>query len=62
MHGDESILRLPLERKIFKNENKKESKGYISEDGKLKVYSLFSSKLRQGVAAWIQSKKKEFFS
>ena len=60
MQGDESLLWLPLERKIIKNENNEGAKGYVSEDCKFKVNGIFSCKLREGVAPWIQSQKKEF--
>ena len=60
MQGDESLLWFPLERKIFKNENNEGSEGYVNEDGKFRVDGIFSCKLREGVAPWIQSQKKEF--
>ncbi len=60
MQGKESILWLPLERKIFENEKNRGSKVYLTEDGKFNVNGLFSCKLREGVAPWIQLKKKKF--
>ena len=60
MRGEESILWLPLERKILKNENNEGSEGYVNEDCNFKVNGIFSCKLREGVAPWIQSQKKEF--
>ena len=60
MQGDESIMWFPLERKIFKNENNEGSEGYVNEDCNFKVNGIFSCKLREGVAPWIQSQKKEF--
>ena len=60
MQGDESLLWLPLERKIIKNENNEGSEEYVSEDCKFKVNGIFFCKLREGVAPWIQSQKKEF--
>ncbi len=60
MQEDESILWLPLERKISKNQDKEKSQGHLNKDCKFKVNGLFSCKLRQGVAPWIQSKQKEF--
>ena len=60
MQGDESLLWLPLERKIFKNEKNEGSEGYVNEDGKFTVDGIFSCKLREGGAPWIQSQKKEF--
>ena len=60
MQGEESILWLPLERKILKNENNEGSEGYVNEDCKFTVDGIFSCKLREGVAPWIQSQKKEF--
>ena len=60
MQGDESLLWLPLERKILKNENNEGSEGYVNEDCNFKVNGIFSCKLREGVAPWIQSQKKEF--
>ena len=60
MQGEESILWLPLERKILKNENNEGSEGYVNEDCNFKVNGIFSCKLREGVAPWIQSQKKEF--
>ena len=60
MQGDESLLWLPLERKILKNENYEGSEGYVNEDCNFKVNGIFSCKLREGVAPWIQSQKKEF--
>ena len=60
MQGDESLLWLPLERKILKNENNEVKEGYVDEDCKFKVNGIFSCKLREGVAPWIQSQKKEF--
>ena len=60
MQGEESILWLPLERRIFENENNRGSKVYPAEDGRFNVNGLFSCKLREGVAPWIQLKKKKF--
>ena len=60
MQGDESLLWLPLERKIIKNENNEGSEEYVNEDCNFKVNGIFSCKLREGVAPWIQSQKKEF--
>ena len=60
MQGEESILWFPLERKILKNENNEGSEGYVNEDCNFKVNGIFSCKLREGVAPWIQSQKKEF--
>ena len=60
MQGEESLLWFPLERKIIKNENNEGSEGYVNEDCKFKVNGIFSCKLREGVAPWIQSQKKEF--
>ena len=60
MQGEESILWLPLERRIFENENNEGSEGYVNEDCNFKVNGIFSCKLREGVAPWIQSQKKEF--
>ena len=60
MKGEESILWFPLERKILKNENNEGSEGYVNEDCNFKVNGIFSCKLREGVAPWIQSQKKEF--
>ena len=60
MQGEESILWLPLERKILKNDNNEGSEGYVNEDCKFTVDGIFSCKLREGVAPWIQSQKKEF--
>ena len=40
MQGDESLLWLPLERKILKNENNEGSEGYINEDCIFKVNGL----------------------
>ena len=60
MQGEESILWLPLERKIFENEKNRGSKVYLTVDGKFNVNGLFSCKLREGVAPWIQLKKKKF--
>ncbi len=60
MQGDESLLWFPLERKIIKNENNEGSEGYVNEDCNFKVNGIFSCKLREGVAPWIQSQKKEF--
>ena len=60
MQGDESLLWLPLERKIIKNENNEGSEEYVNEDCNFKVNGTFSCKLREGVAPWIQSQKKEF--
>ena len=60
MQGEESILWLPLERRIFENENNRGSKDYVTADGKFNVNGLFSCKLREGVAPWIQLKKKKF--
>ena len=60
MRGDESLLWLPLERKIIKNEKNEGSEGYVNEDCNFKVNGIFSCKLREGVAPWIQSQKKEF--
>ena len=60
MQGDESLLWLPLERKIIKNENNEGSEEYVNEDCNFKVNGIFSCKLREGVAPCIQSQKKEF--
>ena len=60
MRGDESILWIPLERKNLNNDNNKESKIYVNADGKFNVNGIFSCKLREGVAPWIQSQKKKF--
>ena len=60
MQGDESLLWFPLERKILKNENNEGSEGYIDEDCKFKVNGVFTCKLREGAAPWIQSQNKEF--
>ena len=60
MQGEESLLWLPLERKIIKNENNEGSEEYVNEDCNFKVNGIFSCKLREGVAPWIQSQKKEF--
>ena len=60
MQGEESILWLPLERRIFENEKNNGSEVYLTVDGKFNVNGLFSCKLREGVAPWIQLKKKKF--
>ena len=60
MQGKMSILWFPLERRIFENENNRVSKVYLTADGKFNVNGLFSCKLREGVAPWIQLKKKKF--
>ena len=60
MKGEESILWFSLERRIFENENNRGSKVYLTSDGKFNVNGLFSCKLREGVAPWIQLKKKKF--
>jgi len=60
MEGEESILWLPLERRIFENEKNRGSEVYLTVDGKFNVNGLFSCKLREGVAPWIQLKKKKF--
>ena len=60
MQGKESILWLPLERRIFENEKNRGSEIYLTVDGKFNVNGLFSCKLREGVAPWIQLKKKKF--
>ena len=60
MQGGESILWFPLERSIFENEINRGSKVYVTSDGKFNVNGLFSCKLREGVAPWIQLKKKKF--
>ena len=60
MQGNESLLWFPLERKILKNENNEGTEGYVDEDCKFKVNGIFSCKLREGVAPWIQSQNKEF--
>ena len=60
MQGEESILWLPLERRIFENEKNRGSGVYLNVDGKFNVNGLFSCKLREGVAPWIQLKKKKF--
>ena len=60
MQSEESILWLPLERRIFENENNRGSEVYLTVDGKFNVNGLFSCKLREGVAPWIQLKKKKF--
>ena len=60
MQGHESIMWFPLERKIFKNENNEGSEGYVNEDCNFKLNGIFSCKLRESVAPWIQSQKKEF--
>ena len=49
-----------MERKILKNEKNEGSEGYVNEDCNFKVNGIFSCKLREGVAPWIQSQKKEF--
>ena len=60
MQGEESILWLPLERRIFENEKNRGSEVYLTVDGKFNVNGLFSCKLREGVAPLIQLKKKKF--
>ena len=60
MQGHESIMWLPLERRIFENEKNRGSEVYLTVDGKFNVNGLFSCKLREGVAPWIQLKKKKF--
>ena len=60
MQGKESILWFPLERRIFENENNRGSKVYVNADGNFNVNGIFSCKLREGVAPWIQLKKKKF--
>ena len=60
MQGEESILWLSLERRIFENVNNKGSEVYFTADGKFNVNGIFSCKLREGVAPWIQLKKKKF--
>ena len=58
--GEESILWLPLERRIFENKDNRVSEVYFTVNGKFNVNGLFSCKLREGVAPWIQLKKKKF--
>ena len=60
MQGEDSILWFPLERRIFENENNRGSEVYFTADGKFNVNGIFSCKLREGVAPWIQLKKKKF--
>ena len=60
MQGEESILWLSLERRIFENVNNRGSEVYFTADGKFNVNGIFSCKLREGVAPWIQLKKKKF--
>ena len=60
MQGEESILWLPLEIRIFENQNNTGSKVYVTADGKFNVNGIFFCKLREGVAPWIQLKKKKF--
>ena len=60
MQGEESILWLSLERRLFENVNKRGSEVYFTADGKFNVNGIFSCKLREGVAPWIQLKKKKF--
>ena len=60
MQGEDSILWFPLERRIFENQNNRGSKVYVTADGKFNVNGIFSCKLREGVAPWIQLKKKKF--
>ena len=60
MQGNESILWLPLERKIFENKNNRGLEVYVTSDGNFNVNGIFSCKLREGVAPWIQLKKKKF--
>ena len=60
MQDGESILWFPLERNIFGNGNNSGSKVCVTADGKFNVNGLFSCKLREGVAPWIQLKKKKF--
>ena len=60
MQGEESILWLPLERRIFENKDNRVSEVYFTANGKFNVNGLFSCKLREGVAPWIQLKKKKF--
>ena len=58
--GEESILWLPLERRIFENKDNRVSEVYFTANSKFNVNGLFSCKLREGVAPWIQLKKKKF--
>ena len=60
MQGEESILWFPLERRIFENQNNRVSEVYVTADGKFNVNGIFFCKLREGVAPWIQLKKKKF--
>ena len=60
MQGEESILWLSLERRIFENVNNRGWEIYVTADGKFNVNGIFSCKLREGVAPWIQLKKKKF--
>ena len=60
MQGEESILWLPLERRIFENKDNRVSEVYFTANSKFNVNGLFSCKLREGVAPWIQLKKKKF--
>ena len=60
MQGDESLLWLPLKRKILKIETNEGSEGHVNENCNFKVNGIFSCKLREGVAPWIQSQKKDF--
>ncbi|MDC3019508.1 hypothetical protein OAZ97_00315 [Prochlorococcus sp. AH-736-E15] len=60
IQGEESILWFPLERRIFENENNRGPELYLNADGKFNINGLFSCKLREGVAPWIQLKKKKF--
>ena len=60
MQDEESILWLPLERRIFENNDNRVSEVYFTANGKFNVNGLFSCKLREGVAPWIQLKKKKF--
>ena len=60
MQGNESILWLPLERKIFENNDNRGLEVYVTSDGNFIVNGIFSCKLREGVAPWIQLKKKKF--
>ena len=60
MQGNESILWFPLERKIFENKDNRGLEVYVTSDGNFNVNGIFSCKLREGVAPWIQLKKKKF--
>ena len=45
---------------VIKIETNEGSEGHVNEDCNFKVNGIFSCKLREGVAPWIQSQKKEF--